>query len=40
MKTLRKLLVVAAVGAAVTAIAKRLQGGAGEPVWQSAPPAE
>lgn len=36
MKTLRKLLVLAGVGVAVAAIAKRLQAGGSEPVWQSA----
>lgn len=32
----KKLVVLAAVGLAVAAIAKKLQGGGSEPVWQSA----
>ncbi|WP_268789077.1 hypothetical protein [Nocardioides sp. Root190] len=36
MKKLRKLLLVGAIGAVVTVVAKRLQGGGTEPTWQSA----
>lgn len=36
MRMLKKLLVLAGLGVAVAAIAKRLQGGGSEPVWQSA----
>lgn len=36
MRTLKKLLVLAGVGVAVAAVAKKLQGGGSEPVWQSA----
>ncbi len=36
MRTLKKLLVLAGLGVAVAAIAKKLQGGGSEPVWQSA----
>ena len=32
----KKLLVLVGIGGAVAAIAKKLQGGGGEPVWQSA----
>lgn len=36
MRMVKKLLVLAGIGLAVAAIAKKLQGGGSEPVWQSA----
>ncbi|HWJ66261.1 MAG TPA: hypothetical protein VNT31_06265 [Nocardioides sp.] len=39
MKKLKTLLLVGALGAVVAVVAKRLQGGGSEPVWQSADPS-
>ncbi|TWG99033.1 hypothetical protein L615_002900000440 [Nocardioides sp. J9] len=39
MKVLKKLVLVGLVGAAVAAVAKKLQGGGSSSQWQSADPS-